>query len=260
MTGLIPAHAGKTRSQGCRGCSTPAHPRSRGENHEIQAVRAVDPGSSPLTRGKPSPPIAPASGERLIPAHAGKTEGGHRSVTSMRAHPRSRGENSRTVPSRYRRRGSSPLTRGKPAGGAVVHARAGLIPAHAGKTPYSMRARTRVTAHPRSRGENPERTSRRRPSAGSSPLTRGKRPASLIRRLRWRLIPAHAGKTRRRTRTLARSGAHPRSRGENEHKTNPPKCYPGSSPLTRGKRLAFLLSLSVCGLIPAHAGKTVYCR
>ena len=35
---------------------------------------------------------------------------------------------------------------------------------------------------------------------------------------------------------------------------------PGSSPLTRGKRLCYCLSYAALGLIPAHAGKTATSR
>ena len=71
--GLIPAHAGKTRSQQWTQCPPPAHPRSRGEN-EVAAVDTMPAtGSSPLTRGKPGGTLGGAGGRRLIPAHAGKT-------------------------------------------------------------------------------------------------------------------------------------------------------------------------------------------
>ena len=51
-TGLIPAHAGKTRRASSCGLTTAAHPRSRGEN-SFHAPMCTGPcGSSPLTRGK----------------------------------------------------------------------------------------------------------------------------------------------------------------------------------------------------------------
>ena len=52
LLGLIPAHAGKTRTASCARCQSAAHPRSRGEN--ISPIRGIarSPGSSPLTRGK----------------------------------------------------------------------------------------------------------------------------------------------------------------------------------------------------------------
>ena len=90
----------------------------------------------------------------LIPAHAGKTRAATVSTIHERAHPRSRGENTRVPHIRrgisgsspltrgklqeflYRvfGLGSSPLTRGKREYAADREARGGLIPAHAGKT------------------------------------------------------------------------------------------------------------------------------
>ena len=51
--GLIPAHAGKTTSDGPRNRRGAAHPRSRGENPRDKSLIALLAGSSPLTRGKP---------------------------------------------------------------------------------------------------------------------------------------------------------------------------------------------------------------
>ena len=52
------------------------------------------------------------------------------------------------------------------------------------------------------------------------------------------------------------SGAHPRSRGENELVAHNFEHVPGSSPLTRGKRGHPERRVIWKGLIPAHAGKT----
>ena len=49
---LIPAHAGKTPLWWTRRGVSRAHPRSRGENHDLFSLVIVDRGSSPLTRGK----------------------------------------------------------------------------------------------------------------------------------------------------------------------------------------------------------------
>ena len=91
--GLIPAHAGKTSAcRGFRGAAA-AHPRSRGENvTTVTKARAVE-GSSPLTRGKPTPCIDRGGADRLIPAHAGKTSYPTKPRPHLPAHPRSRGEN-----------------------------------------------------------------------------------------------------------------------------------------------------------------------
>ena len=132
--GLIPAHAGKTLHHRDQDRTAQAHPRSRGENVTMTAPCVLSTGSSPLTRGKHPRGVPPVIGDGLIPAHAGKTFQPRLHHRGRQAHPRSRGENYRSLPVSSRRAGSSPLTRGKrrqvPV--AVLHRR--LIPAHAGKT------------------------------------------------------------------------------------------------------------------------------
>ena len=219
-------------------------------------ARAVE-GSSPLTRGKLPGENDARAGAGLIPAHAGKTSivlHVHRSQT---AHPRSRGENIRAGIALSLLRGSSPLTRGKPAPRATLASRARLIPAHAGKTVYGWETLSIVQAHPRSRGENPCPLSRRGRPHGSSPLTRGKLDRVHALLLRYRLIPAHAGKTPRPHAHPTTGRAHPRSRGENRQLAPVGKSRRGSSPLTRGKPPLYSTFTARRRLIPAHAGKTM---
>ena len=52
VSGLIPAHAGKTIFVALYQNNETAHPRSRGENEYVTWLRAAQAGSSPLTRGK----------------------------------------------------------------------------------------------------------------------------------------------------------------------------------------------------------------
>ena len=175
---LIPAHAGKTTDQATPRNTDRAHPRSRGENSMRGDKIAGTFGSSPLTRGKPRHAEIRSSVGRLIPAHAGKT--GQESGPESRpwAHPRSRGENMAVAGLAAAGGGSSPLTRGKPVPSATKQRSPGLIPAHAGKTSMK-RVRSRCfAAHPRSRGENSEKTAGGAGNRGSSPLTRGKLPES----------------------------------------------------------------------------------
>ena len=91
---------------------------------------------------------------------------------------------------------------------------------------------------------------------GSSPLTRGKHGLLVHAGHVRGLIPAHAGKTSRLSRTCTKTRAHPRSRGENIQTTVQTVAGWGSSPLTRGKRPPQAPRSCRCGLIPAHAGKT----
>ena len=236
MTGLIPAHAGKT-SRGLRSSSPrAAHPRSRGENAGGRDVLPGVNGSSPLTRGKPALPVPLRNVSRLIPAHAGKTLISRAVASQDGAHPRSRGENVFGCGKLTITPGSSPLTRGKHAMDQTRGEVLGLIPAHAGKTPRFFRAEPSCGAHPRSRGENYASDAFGEPVSGSSPLTRGKRLPSRQKRGHTRLIPAHAGKTATGVLRSSATQAHPRSRGENRIVLPSSRRFRGSSPLTRGKR------------------------
>ena len=111
-----------------------AHPRSRGENGQPIVDLIITVGSSPLTRGKLVQGTQAVEAEGLIPAHAGKTFARSIRSTSLRAHPRSRGENQGRSLMFPKRVGSSPLTRGKRCGHGVSFLWLRLIPAHAGKT------------------------------------------------------------------------------------------------------------------------------
>ena len=111
----------------------------------------------------------------LIPAHAGKTMLNRIGLASSGAHPRSRGENRRVACGEACGRGSSPLTRGKPSQIGDTEFKAGLIPAHAGKTKFYEKPPLDWGAHPRSRGENTSAARSKLGQPGSSPLTRGKR-------------------------------------------------------------------------------------
>ena len=212
---LIPAHAGKTGLRTRRASVAQAHPRSRGENLYSPVSQEMCRGSSPLTRGKRDGGVVDGDEAGLIPAHAGKTWRQRLPFRLLPAHPRSRGENSCGDWSPSTHAGSSPLTRGKPAGHPASVQDARLIPAHAGKTSTRRTRTSAPAAHPRSRGENTVHKCNISDKAGSSPLTRGKRHPRALDRTPGRLIPAHAGKTRAGGRPRVRRPAHPRSRGEN---------------------------------------------
>ena len=253
---LIPAHAGKTRSTPAQGKGSRAHPRSRGENGGHHTPWRTDKGSSPLTRGKQTGRDGGSRRTGLIPAHAGKTTHSVPTMGAKWAHPRSRGENITNALKQLPGWGSSPLTRGKHQVGGRLRDRLGLIPAHAGKTRRARGPRNGTAAHPRSRGENVVDRKPQMSMTGSSPLTRGKLPHRGSGRKAGRLIPAHAGKTRRWRPATRPTRAHPRSRGENMKKADAEALKQGSSPLTRGK-LGIALDVDPTeGLIPAHAGKT----
>ena len=153
-TGLIPAHAGKTRVVSSAGRQAAAHPRSRGENRLFRSPYWWRFGSSPLTRGKHVALAHGAAVSGLIPAHAGKTNARRGIKYRGAAHPRSRGENDLAEGAGCEVSGSSPLTRGKQVPDRPVTHKGRLIPAHAGKTTARTPSGSRSRAHPRSRGEN----------------------------------------------------------------------------------------------------------
>ena len=215
LVGLIPAHAGKTSARPSSRRPRAAHPRSRGENRGHAPASSRRGGSSPLTRGKPRESDLTLILLGLIPAHAGKTTQSASYKTPTGAHPRSRGENTVIPVVRSPVTGSSPLTRGKRGAAADGQFECRLIPAHAGKTAQHRLTRNQHQAHPRSRGENVQGRSADWVQRGSSPLTRGKQGPRGQRGDPYRLIPAHAGKTKWSKKLDQVFRAHPRSRGEN---------------------------------------------
>ena len=158
------------------------------------------------------------------------------------------------------KKGSSPLTRGKHCEEVPDRLGAGIIPAHAGKTPPTKNSDNPSWDHPRSRGENGVKSVSLSLRLGSSPLTRGKLPQAIILATRTGIIPAHAGKTSRISSMSSSMRDHPRSRGENPLLCARLEPASGSSPLTRGKRPDRLQRREKRGIIPAHAGKTRFTR
>ena len=193
-------------------------------------------GSSPLTRGKQDAGRPQFRNEGFIPTHAGRTSSFSWLLRRSADHPRSREENFLGLIAILIIVSHPPLTRGKPQFGHDRRGMGRLIPAHAGKTRRCPAGHLPSGAHPRSRGENEAA------SATGAPLG-------------W-LIPAHAGKTSAVGRYPRSRAAHPRSRGENGACAPSVASCSGSSPLTRGKRLACPIRPALVRLIPAHARKT----
>ena len=177
-------------------------------------MAATAAGSSPLTRGKLPGKQGLHLRPRLIPAHAGKTSRSTPGGSASRAHPRSRGENTRKMGFAAIVAGSSPLTRGKQAASRGCCVAARLIPAHARKTPARPEPQASARAHPHSHGENKPPLTAFQIPPGSSPLTRGNLRVVRAGQVVDGLIPAHAGKTSQRLRSSSHRRAHPRSCGE----------------------------------------------
>ena len=111
------------------------------------------------------------------------------------AHPRAGEENREGNTRSQFVFGSSPRGRGKL---SEVHHEVTpnrLIPARAGKTSGECSPAHQRWAHPRAGGENAKSWRAGMATSGSSPRGRGKPEVWSKGSLRWRLIPARAGKT-----------------------------------------------------------------
>ena len=111
--------------------------------------------------------------------------------------------------------------------------------------------------HPRACGENRTSKNSAGVSQGSPPRVRGKRfrrtpslPAS-------RITPARAGKTGAAEHCHQSCQDHPRACGENNGCRTLRGNREGSPPRVRGKPMIAAIRLSIIGITPARAGKTV---
>ena len=274
---IIPAYAGSTRSRRSRRRWHGDHPRIRGEHPSVSHEIAAHGGSSPHTRGAHDTAKAESRQSGIIPAYAGSTVRTSRKLIDLADHPRIRGEHSGAARSSWRRRGSSPHTRGarpvrpRPGGAARI------IPAYAGSTqegvcsitctpgssphtrgaPPGRPSTARIQRdHPRIRGEHVTPSSLRPSPSGSSPHTRGARHAEHAFDRRDGIIPAYAGSTHCRCQFPASHRDHPRIRGEHRKYQQDKAWRSGSSPHTRGARRRRRTIGTFRRIIPAYAGST----
>ena len=113
---IIPAYAGSTGAPVGRSGSVGDHPRIRGEHQLTAIVFSCGSPSSPHTRGAPGRRGRGETGVGIIPAYAGSTPRRIRTFPHIWDHPRIRGEHFHTAVEQGARDGSSPHTRGAPAG------------------------------------------------------------------------------------------------------------------------------------------------
>ena len=193
---------------------------------------------------------------RLIPAGAGSTANQCTKTLTATAHPRWRGEHFPEDYQQILKWGSSPLARGAPGGEVAYLMPLRLIPAGAGSTESNDPEPKITTAHPRWRGEHRSMSPCTKSFPGSSPLARGAQTLPRTPKCRRGLIPAGAGSTSSRLKTVSGGSAHPRWRGEHTRKSCGVRISRGSSPLARGARMASGIKQGVQRLIPAGAGST----
>ena len=136
---------------------------------------------------------------RIIPADAGSTMI-FTTLTGYTAdHPRGCGEHLVRRSNKRAADGSSPRMRGAPPHPPRTAPRSRIIPADAGSTRVQVPDVSAAGDHPRGCGEHDRRVARRRILRGSSPRMRGAR-LPVVEDLRpFRIIPADAGSTSRRS-------------------------------------------------------------
>ncbi|ERH20058.1 hypothetical protein HMPREF0043_00187 [Actinobaculum sp. oral taxon 183 str. F0552] len=154
----------------------------------------------------------------------------------MPDHPRIRGEHSPTHMLAFRQAGSSPHTRGAPQEVRADIPQRRIIPAYAGSTVVDRGGDPRVEDHPRIRGEH---------SCSLYPWV-----------AQGRIIPAYAGSTSSNAHRTVKGRDHPRIRGEHAPQETGDPGWNGSSPHTRGARVAGVPQVGSSRIIPAYAGST----
>ena len=195
-------------------------------------------------------------GPGIIPAYAGSTPCGTLYREDYWDHPRIRGEHSAPSSRLPPSAGSSPHTRGARPGYRPRRTATGIIPAYAGSTPLGRLIWIALWDHPRIRGEHGRVLWGRCRGTGSSPHTRGALALQVAWEVIKRIIPAYAGSTLTTLRRRHSLPDHPRIRGEHLAGLGRIIGGVGSSPHTRGARMASTPHQVQHGIIPAYAGST----
>ena len=174
MSGITPAHAGKSFHPDFLKSIKKDHPRTRGE--KAKGIKQIlwKQGSPPHTRGKVMTLLDVIITPRITPAHAGKSVSSTSWLEYGGDHPRTRGDKERVLVYALLLLGSPPHTRGK--------------------VSQTVCADTEDRDHPRTRGEKLILNSKFVQWLGSPPHTRGKATASTQPTAKVRITPAHAGK------------------------------------------------------------------
>ena len=171
-------------------------------------------------------------------------------------HPRTCGENRKIKSACLVNSGSPPHLRGKHKGLTLDNFVKRITPAPAGKTLLGREVVTCGEDHPRTCGENLNKSALMYWREGSPPHLRGKLLAILYDMCCLRITPAPAGKTVYVLVCVFIRRDHPRTCGENPVVPESPMQCKGSPPHLRGKLLAILYDMCCLRITPAPAGKT----
>ena len=172
---------------------------------------------------------------RITPALAGKSDHGFTKSFVEQDHPRTRGEKLLQIQEVLHPLGSPPHSRGK----EILCIRrlvcTGITPALAGKSSSIDSTCRLFRDHPRTRGEKCVTRTRRHPSWGSPPHSRGKVLGLKVIGHLPGITPALAGKSYSHMCTFRNSRDHPRTRGEKDYPRLVVDGKSGSPPHSRGK-------------------------
>ena len=211
----IPAYAGKISVGRSPYITGAKHPRVCGENYLLWFLDIGLSGTSPRMRGKFRCRRRLPSGNRNIPAYAGKMLLARSFGRRLKEHPRVCGENFWARPMPFQASGTSPRMRGKCSVASSMRSCKRNIPAYAGKIVGSEEERGWCWEHPRVCGENRKASGAVIAGCGTSPRMRGKCFKQCFRIIEKRNIPAYAGKIKCRSCRRTRRREHPRVCGEN---------------------------------------------
>ena len=126
-----------------------------------------------------------------------------------------------------------------------------VSPAHAGMDRFSPWRCPATPRFPRTRGDGPARPQRALPTLKFPPHTRGWTITPVIRSLRCRVSPAHAGMDPVSSLMRTGLGRFPRTRGDGPS-ANTSAAYCRRFPRTRGDRPANRLHYRVINRVPPH--------
>ena len=145
-------------------------------------------------RGKGSINCMQINSRGITPAHAGKSLSIFDTHLTAQDHPRTCGEKDKKCSSSFTLIGSPPHMRGKGTHRRLQERRAGITPAHAGKSCCFFFSCFFCRDHPRTCGEKIFFLAISSQPLGSPPHMRGKARPLFSRPNSIRITPAHAGK------------------------------------------------------------------
>ena len=211
---LTPACAGTTAAMVLSLSEDGAHPRVRGDDAALTGRLSWREGSPPRARGRHDLGADVRRRDGLTPACAGTTSRHRRHRSGTGAHPRVRGDDSRSTRLPPWPPGSPPRARGRPPLRRGTGRTPGLTPACAGTTVTGAPGVGPSGAHPRVRGDDADADPLAGAVQGSPPRARGRHRPRWPRRRVPGLTPACAGTTAAHRLLLWSWQAHPRVRGD----------------------------------------------